>query len=116
MSGKLNTLEAKELRGIRKERFKRVANVVKGAAKGLVGGAVTGAVVGKIASGVSNSSPETKKQIRKISTATGAGLSTLGGGSYGSYKNPARTPEERKSERTRVKTLKPIVRAQRKAK
>jgi hypothetical protein len=128
MGKKLDTPESKELKGLRKERTKRIGNVVKGAVVGGVAGTVLGAGLGKLSAAAyekqrsKNPSPrsmsvkEVSKQGRNVGATVGGGFGSQLGGGFGSYKNLDRTPEQAKSDRTRIKTLRPIVRAQRKKK
>lgn len=113
--GRLNTPEAQQLRGIRKEKAKRVVNIVKG---GLIGGAVgtvAGTVAGGIGSGMAKGSEESKARGRKIAGISGGALGAQAGAGLGSYKNTPRTPAQRKSERVQVKNLRKVVRGQRKS-
>ena len=105
---KLNTPEAAELRGIRKEKFKSVVNKAGNIAKG----AALGLAAGSAAAGINKSRGKTDN-LKTASTAL-MGMGTAYGATAGAAGANWRTPEERKSERTRIKTLKPIVRAQRK--
>jgi hypothetical protein len=115
---KLNTPESNELSKLKKERRTRVGNVVKGVVAGGIAGTAAGYLAGKAGQNVFKGTTTSKRQGRQTSTGMGgylgAGLGAAVGATKTTPNNPLRTPEQAKSDRTRIRTLRPIVRAQRK--
>lgn len=129
MGKKFSSPESDRLSKLRKERTKRVV--------GTIGGAVVGGAIGSIAGGLAgkaggkswakrnpDSSMRSSKNADVISKSKGIGAAAGGylGGMAGGIKGSDwstkgyRSPEVKRSERIERKTLKPIVRAQKKRK